>query len=325
MTRSETDEPLILAEFNYYYHIDEGLVYQKGDPLPPIPMPASEPGVEVSVGLPLEREFPSEEHRLVRKIGDKEFLIVNHVKVVLRFAPGRWSADDVHGEPEAIARKAVKRFLAIVRHRTGRHVLDPRRENFSYTVACVDTNGDVRSHPGKLSLFIESQDDHIDPTVWGLVANDIRDERSVPLHRQLMLDARLYRREGDFGMAVLSAAMALELFVNSVLQAYFATASSSDSLVVFRAKGLLKMTRAAQEFQLLIALVVGIPDDVIGKCRTCARNRNKILHEGHTAVSREEAKEAIEAVESLMHIPSVTVLIDDYSTAPSAGEEEEEG
>lgn len=210
-----------------------------------------------------------------------------------------WSR--IQQEVFSIAVSAASRFLQIVRWRTGQFWLPDgvyaRPDDPSVRFYLDDVR--VRYSEHHVTGSVAPLDRVLSADSSRIVQDDLRNDRRPPLAEGLLLDSRMYRRRGDYRVALVLAAISVEVALISLLRprlvdAHVSTVGQID-------KFLEEMSN-----RLLSTVVLGLFD--IGDqafredCKRVFEHRNGLVHGKRFSANREEADLAVNCGQKMIDI-----------------------
>jgi len=290
----------VTMEFTFAlpYHVNmvEGQVTED------IVIPLAAPKGKIIIHPPKARE-----KRYAYQSLEEKVWVADLVKIdIEREVATTTSFDDLRTQTEPIAKSYLRRFLRYCRAETRQFWIDLRRDINPSRVEHVSEDG--QKHIGSVMLTLRTLGvtSRLDDSSWKAICQDLIADAEVPFHVEALLDAQLYSSQGDYRMAAVSAAMGIEVIVNSYLkktlrQKLVDTGRTTESQV----------DKFVEEIsnRLLVTVGLGLLSAVEGKilegCREAMQLRNDILHGKKKSVSLKEVKEAINSLEQLISVDEI--------------------
>ena len=212
-----------------------------------------------------------------------------------------WSR--IQQEVDSRAVSAASRFIQIVRWRTGQFWLPDgvyvRPDDPSVRFYLDDVR--VRYSEEHVTASLAPLDRVLSADSSTIVQDDLRNNRRPPLAEGLLLDSRMYRRRGDYRVALLLAAISIETAMISELSrrledARVATTSQIDKFLEEMSNRLLST---------VVMGLLGVGDQAFREdCRTVFEQRNGLVHGKRFSASPAEADLAINSAQRMIDILS---------------------
>ena len=120
---------------------------------------------------------------------------------------------------EDAAREHLLRFLRRCRHRSKQHQIDPRWEPDSHRVVFVNHDTGETHGVGRIGVAVTMYRDtppSLDGSNWSQIGDDLRSDLECEIWEELLLDAKLYRLQNNYRMAVLNAAVVNHFAIRSL-------------------------------------------------------------------------------------------------------------
>jgi hypothetical protein len=202
---------------------------------------------------------------------------------------------------EETLRSAMTRadtFVRTVRWRTGQFWLPDRISDRHGSQTSFHSAGKTISH-GRARLTVVTVANEklaADDDKWKSIADDLMSGRQAPLEERLLLDARLYRSQEDYRVALAWAAVALEVALAKVLRKRLTGIASKSQIDKF-------LDEMSNRLLSTVALrVFEIGDRQFGtRCSDVFEMRNSVLHGKRQSVSLAEATMAIDTAQAMIN------------------------
>lgn len=244
-------------------------------------------------------------------------------------APGKkvWNADVLHIDVKAAAVSRISRkeievrftpiaeeylisFLRNCRTITKQFQIDLRQKVTTH-ITYFNEEGKVEKC-GYLTLTTIhiGEPPSVDSSSWKRIAENLISQAEIPFHLEAFLDAKLYKSNSDFRMAVVSSAIGIEAVLNRYLKK-----TLGKSLVSTGRTTESQVDKYIAEISNRILIPVGlgltssIERELLGNCVNTWQLRNDIVHGKKKFVSRKEAQEAINSFEQLMSTKDIQEVL----------------
>lgn len=209
---------------------------------------------------------------------------------------------DLQPDIETIAKGYAQRFLKHCRARTKQFWIDPRAQIYASLIV-YDEGSSEQQRISVIPITLKIGDPpSLNDSSYDAVRQDLVIGAQIPLHEELLLDAKLYRSEHDYRMAFICAAIAIEVVVSSYLRKKL-----RYKLVNEGRTSISQIDRFVEQVsnRLLIRVALGlftkVEEKVLLQCHDTLELRNKILHGKMKSVpSSAKVKAAIEGLEGLL-------------------------
>ena len=199
---------------------------------------------------------------------------------------------------EDAACKYLLRFLRCCRHRSEQFQIDPRWEPDSYNVVFINHDtGETQAGGLSGTMRMQSNPPSLDESHWDKIGDDLRGDPNFDIWEELLLDARLYRSQNNYRMAVLNAAVVIEAIMTRYMKHKLMNREIASKSQIE------KFVNEVSNRDLAVVglgLVSKIAESVREDCRKTLDLRNSILHVPKKNVTGGEASLALKAVEALL-------------------------
>jgi len=216
------------------------------------------------------------------------------------------SQEEINGKVLPIVEQYLKRFLRHLRVETKQFSIDPKQyitSDMKYT----DQNGrENRTFYLNLTMAFSEDEPALDNDSWKTISGNVLANTKIPFYAELLLDAKLYRAQNDYRMAVVSAAMGIEIITDEYLRSRLrqqlpdkerVTETQIDDFVTETSNRLLVTVG--------LGLFSSAERNVLEGCRDVMQLRNNILHGQKKPVSFEAVNKAINNLEQLMLVDEI--------------------
>lgn len=210
--------------------------------------------------------------------------------------------NDLSTEINRMAPEYAKRLVKYMRARTKQFWFDLRAEMHPSKIVFIDGGGrEIQTYGMVLSRITLGEPPSLDDKSWEAVSQDLVSNAEIRFEEELLLDAKLYRLNGDYRMAALSAAMGIEVVTNKYLGKKL-----TEHLVDTNRTSRSQVDKFLDAMSNRVLVTVGLgmfstlDEEVLESCRKSLELRNDILHGMRRSVSREEVNEAVKSLAEVL-------------------------
>lgn len=283
--------------FNLPYHIN----IVDGQVTKDIVIPLPEKKGKVIIHPP-----SASEKRIIQRSLEKSIWCADMVNIDIEIeTPSLAPFNDLVSEFEPIAKEHLNQFLRYCRAESGQFLIDLRERIDSWDVAYVNEDGQKHRGP-HLTLWMVDAEHNLDDTSWKAVYQDLIGKVRVPFYVEALLDAQLYRKHGDYRMAVLNAAIGIESilkrYLREKLTQHLKHTSQKTPQVV---KDFLKEISNRFLIKVVLPQFLSLDQSILDGCWRTLDLRNNIVHAETKSVPSEVAKESIRSLQELMSVDDI--------------------
>lgn len=139
--------------------------------------------------------------------------------------------------------------------------------------------------------------------IAGKIRELLRKGKDLMVEEELLIRAKSYLHASNYKMSVIESAILIEMLITTKIRNYLGFSKNTGKNKKDDIENFIKDSGITNLLLTLFPKIKpNIPAEVLGKCTSSIKKRNKIMHAGELSVTDSQAREAVTAAESLYNL-----------------------